>query len=89
VQQIRPLNQPEAEMASQTITPVNDIEAADTANAEKITPIREADLRTRDDNALEKPETLRPDAAAQAGVQKVQAITLSWTKVSLVALLCL
>lgn len=44
-----------------------------------------------DDNADEdlKDEVERPDADAQFGVQKVQAITLAWTKKSLAALLIL
>lgn len=44
-----------------------------------------------DDNADEdlKDEVERPDADAQLGVQKVQAITLAWTKKSLAALLIL
>lgn len=36
-----------------------------------------------------KPDLELPDAEAQRGVQKIEAVTLTWTKKSLAALLCL
>ena len=69
-----------------TITPASDVEAS--SAIEKIASVNQMNTEA-DDDASKPPETSRPDASAQAGVQKVQAITLSWTRVSLAALLCL
>jgi hypothetical protein len=68
------------------ITPIQDPGASN--QSEKIGTVARVSAGDIKDDP-EKPDTLKPDASAQAGVQKVQAITLSWTKVSLVALLCL
>lgn len=80
------LDGPHPSDVQHTTTPVNDIEAS--SPTEKIERVVSVNAEADDDTAKE-PEDLRPDASAQAGVQKVQAITLSWTKASLAVLLCL
>lgn len=71
--------------ADNTITETTDTVAtgADTAK-----PVIQPTVQA-DDDPEKGLEEFKPDPSAQAGVQKVQAITLSWTKTSLAFLLCL
>jgi hypothetical protein len=59
---------------------------AERPDMDEIVPVGR-DNQASDEHDVEKP--IVPDATAQAGVKKIEAITLSWSKASLATLLCL
>lgn len=83
------ISEPEAETAAATTTSVNMAtvgEEPKTAGAETIAPAN-VDLEA-DDLPRKDAEDL-PTETAQAGVQDVEAVTLTWSKPSLIAVFIL